>query len=238
MLEIGVSAGLTSGALLFAANRHHPASLDGVDIAETVYYDQTKRVGEVVEVLESAVRARYALHLKKTAIDVMSMDKSFDLAFIDGNHAHPWATFDLLCILPKLRKGAVVILHDIHYFCTHSQGGYCLFESVTVPKAKVGNIGCLITDDVEQLLEGMYSSFTMNWQDMLPAESIASAASSLETTALGSSGAKRFSSLLQTKHDEYARSFPIYKYMRQQQWGREMESRKVAAKYRELLTRR
>lgn len=162
MVEIGVSAGVTSGALLFAANEGE-GCLDGVDISETVYYDSTKRVGEVVDHLDPTLKERYTLHLGQTAVDVTLMKKTFDLAFLDGNHAHPWAAFDLLCILPKLAKRAVVICHDIHYFCPYSQDGFCLFESVSARKVKAGNIGCIvIDDDVEQLLEGLYLSFTMN----------------------------------------------------------------------------
>ena len=163
MLEIGVSAGVTSGALLFAANLAGGGCLAGVDISETVYFDSTKRIGEVVDHLDPALKECYTLHLNQTAVDVAMMEKTFDLAFIDGNHAHPWAAFDLLCILPRLAKRAVVICHDIHYFCPYSQAGFCLFESVSVRKAKAGNIGCVVIDgDIEQLLEGLYRSFTIN----------------------------------------------------------------------------
>ncbi len=237
MVEIGVSAGVSSGALLFAANQAGGGNLDGVDISETVYYDQTKRIGAVVDHLDPSLKGCYTLHLNKTVVDVARMDKTFDLAFIDGNHAHPWAAFDLLCILPRLAKRAVVICHDIHYFCPYSQAGFCLFESVSVRKAKSGNIGCIVIDsDVDQLLEGLYLSLTMNWQDILPADSISKIMPTLESS-LGRDIAMRFSTLLMLKHDEYARSFPLYKYMRQQSWGREMASRKLAQKYKQQLAK-
>lgn len=235
MLEIGMSAGVTSGALLFAANLAGGGCLAGVDISETVYFDSTKRIGEVVDHLDPALKECYTLHLNQTAVDVAMMEKTFDLAFIDGNHAHPWAAFDLLCILPRLAKRAVVICHDIHYFCPYSQAGFCLFESVSVRKAKAGNIGCVVIDgDIEQLLEGLYRSFTINWQDVIPADSITKIIPFLQS-ALGSDVAKRFLSLLMSKHDEYAGSFPLYKYMRQQSWAREMETRKLVQKYKLLL---
>lgn len=236
MIEIGVSTGVSSGALLFAANQAGgECCLDGVDISTTVYYDSSKRIGEVVEHLDPALKECYTLHLNQTAVDVASMEKTFDLAFIDGNHAHPWAAFDLLCILPRLAKHAVVICHDIHYFCPCSQAGFCLFESVPVRKAKARNIGCMVIDgDIDRLLEGLYLSFTMNWQDIVPAGSIAKVMPIL-ANALGKDVAMRFSSLLMSKHDEYARSFPLYKYIRQQSWGREMEMRKLAEKYKQLL---
>lgn len=63
MLEIGVSAGVSSGALLFAANQAGGGSLDGVDISEKIYYDSTRRIGEVVDHLNPELKKRYALHL-------------------------------------------------------------------------------------------------------------------------------------------------------------------------------
>lgn len=53
-------------------------------------------------------------------------------------------------------------------------------------------------------------------------------------TALGNDVSKRFLSLLMSKHDEYARSFSLY--IRQQAWAREMESRKLAPKYKQSLS--
>ena len=236
MVEIGVSAGVSSGALLFAVNQTGGGSLDGVDISEKIYYDSTRRIGEVVDHLNPELKKYYTLHLNQTAVDVALMDKTFDLAFIDGNHAHPWAAFDLLCILPRLAKCAVVICHDIHYFSPYSQAGFCLFESIPTRKAKAGNIGCIIIDgDIDRVLEELHLSLTMNWQDIIPAESIATIVPTLQG-ALGNDVAKRFLSLLMSKHDEYARSFPLYKYMRQQAWVREMESRKLAQKYKQSLS--
>ena len=36
-----------------------------------------------------------------------------DLAFIDANHKHPWTAIDFLLLLPLIREGGVVVLHDM-----------------------------------------------------------------------------------------------------------------------------
>lgn len=239
MLEIGVSAGVTSGAMLTAAP---DAVLDAVDISETVYYNPEKPVGAVVAEAFPECASRYNVVTKATSVDVAGLDARYDVAFIDGEHAHPWASFDLLCVLPFLRQEAVVILHDIHYFCTHSQGGFCLYESLDLPKHKLDNIGCVVIDQripgvLDRLLDSLYRAFRINWQDMLPLESIETARLVLDRT-LGRDVAGRFCAMLAEKSKEYGQAFRIYKYIKQQQWGREQVQRRIAAQYKALTDAR
>jgi hypothetical protein len=37
-------------------------------------------------------------------------------AFIDGNHYHPWATLDAMLVLPRMRPGGFLALHDLHLY--------------------------------------------------------------------------------------------------------------------------
>jgi predicted O-methyltransferase YrrM len=43
-------------------------------------------------------------------------DKSIDLAFIDGDHSFEGCLADLIAILPKMKKGSTILIHD----CTES----------------------------------------------------------------------------------------------------------------------
>jgi hypothetical protein len=39
-----------------------------------------------------------------------------DGALIDGSHYHPWPTVDAMLLLPRMRPGAFIVVHDLHLF--------------------------------------------------------------------------------------------------------------------------
>ena len=120
VIEIGVASGWSSAALLHLLRRKPPTSapeiwLNSYDIGEWCYFDNSRRVGAAVAEIVPELAHRWKLHLGN-AMDAGNQFRGLeaDLAFIDADHRHPWATFDLLAVLPALAPNAWVALHDIN----------------------------------------------------------------------------------------------------------------------------
>ena len=58
-------------------------------------------------------RAVWILDTSGSARRVGAAPLRYDLAFIDGDHRHPWPLLDLLHLAPVLAAGAWVALHDV-----------------------------------------------------------------------------------------------------------------------------
>ena len=135
VVEIGVASGW-SGCLFIDAlqKNNNNAEYIGVDFSQQYFLDSTKETGSAIAQLfpESDVKKR--LLLGGYAIDYIDdIGKGVDLAFIDGDHKHPWAILDLLSLLPVLSPDAYVLIHDINLstYIRHEQanrGPKYLFE--------------------------------------------------------------------------------------------------------------
>jgi predicted O-methyltransferase YrrM len=117
VVEIGVASGWGSCVLLSALDvaGRSDAELHGVDIASRFFYDEAYATGQcVAEVLPECV-TRYRLRTGVTIGECApAIGGGIDFAFIDAHHMHPWATLDLLAILPFLVPGSWVAMHDLN----------------------------------------------------------------------------------------------------------------------------
>ncbi|MFT3829173.1 MAG: class I SAM-dependent methyltransferase [Opitutaceae bacterium] len=120
MIEIGVASGWSSAVLLHLLQRCPPADGDQVwlhsyDVGEWCYFDRSRRVGAAVREVAPLLESHWRLHVGN-AIDagLRHREQKADVAFIDADHRHPWATVDLLALLPALAPNAWVALHDVN----------------------------------------------------------------------------------------------------------------------------
>jgi hypothetical protein len=100
-------------------------------------------------------------------------------AFIDANHLHPWATVDLLGLLPALAPSAWVALHDVRLpfvpgrTDTRGHGARHLFETWPGEKRQGGtddNIGAIrLPDDLDDIRAIAQASLRQPWEVGLPA---------------------------------------------------------------------
>lgn len=120
VLEIGVASGWSSTVLLSLLNRNRPIAsqelwLRSYDVAEWCYFDPSRKVGAAVGEVAPQLAPYWKLHVgnaMRAGEDLRGT--GIDLAFIDADHRHPWATLDLLALLPALAADAWVALHDIN----------------------------------------------------------------------------------------------------------------------------
>ena len=118
VVEIGVASGW-SGCLFVDALRSNRQSAEyiGIDYSPTFYLDKSRKTGAALGELfpdpDHGVACR--LLLGAVAVDVLdAIGPGVDLAFIDGDHHHPWAVLDLLSLLPVLAPSAYVLMHDLN----------------------------------------------------------------------------------------------------------------------------
>ena len=148
IIEIGTASGLSTAVLCEAANLAHRAGLIGsdffvesYDIDERFYANRDHRTGDAArEMLDPQLLEHVTFRNPKTAADVAVYHEadSISFAFIDAAHTHPWPTIDLLTLLPTLRPGSEVLLHDINLPVVDAEhavwGAKWLYDELDVEK--------------------------------------------------------------------------------------------------------
>lgn len=117
VVEVGVASGWGSVMLLQALETAGVADYQyiGVDIAERFFYDANYATGQAVGEMVPALASRYRLLTGRAIAEVApELGGGIDFAFIDAHHMHPWATLDLLSLLPFLVPGSWVAMHDLN----------------------------------------------------------------------------------------------------------------------------
>ncbi len=135
VVEIGVASGW-SGCLFVDTliQNSLPAEYIGIDLSPRYYLDTSKETGAAITELFPDTAINKKMLFGQSAIDCLeAIGGDIDLAFIDGDHRHPFAILDLLSLLPSLNPCSYVLLHDINLstFERHKQlnrGPKYLFE--------------------------------------------------------------------------------------------------------------
>ena len=172
VVEIGSASGVSTAILCEAlAASHHAGRIGGdyrvaaYDLNERFYADQGRATGEAIDdMLSPELRRHVEFRIPATAIDVRDhyATDSLAFAFIDASHKHPWPALDLLAILPSVRPGAEVAMHDINLPLIHSGfptwGSKWLYDALEVEKhadasSDPPNIGSVVVPDDKAGLE-------------------------------------------------------------------------------------
>jgi predicted O-methyltransferase YrrM len=205
IVEVGVASGWGSALLLRALSKDRNLDFQyyGVDISERFFYDSAYATGQAVEAVVPDLKSRYQLITGHSIAEVSErIGTGVDFAFIDAHHMHPWATLDLLSVLPFLKPTSWVALHDLSLCRKEDQehrnrGPKYLFEgwekdkahSVQIPTmAGAIRIGDRTEDHLPLLLDILYTP----WE--LPVEQrYISAVTSLISKNYGDEWGRKFS---------------------------------------------
>ena len=186
VVEIGSASGVSTAILcetLAAAHREGRIGPDyrvlAYDLNERFYADENYATGQAIEdMLSPELREHVEFRLQKSAINVREdhAEDSLDFVFIDASHSHPWPALDLLAILPSMKPGAEVAMHDINLpllgtgFSTW--GSKWLYDGLEIekhadPSADPPNIGSVVIPEdkasVEQQLRALIDAH--EWED-------------------------------------------------------------------------
>ena len=182
LVEFGTASGVSTAVLATAAESGcGDWELHTLDAMETCYFDNTKVVGQAaLELLDS--QHRIFFHRSSTALDIQQTlgRKTVDFVFIDASHSSPWAAADLLSVLPGLRVGAIVALHDLQLpfkaGYSHQNGARDLFRTWSGQKwvePSAPNLGLLRFTDLRQALTDITASLQSDWDISRTSDSIA-----------------------------------------------------------------
>jgi len=117
LVEIGVASGWGSCVLLHALETAgvQGSEIHGVDIADRFFYDAAYTTGQCVRDVMPERVACYHLTTGVTIGECASkIGSGIDFVFIDAHHMHPWATFDLLAVMPFVEPGSWIAMHDLN----------------------------------------------------------------------------------------------------------------------------
>jgi predicted O-methyltransferase YrrM len=115
-LEIGMASGLSAGFIALFMNPHGEGSLITIDHDNTFFGDKNKENGFLIGEIYSHESVQVHKKPFTTSIDLEDTGFSYDMAFIDANHQHPWPTIDLLMTYPHLSANKIAIFDDLDLF--------------------------------------------------------------------------------------------------------------------------
>ncbi|WP_294158797.1 class I SAM-dependent methyltransferase [uncultured Selenomonas sp.] len=116
ILEVGVAGGGTTAIIMQCMELlGEPYALHSVDLAERFYRDDSKASGYLAEEAKLHLpHANQKTYLGRLAIEQMEdIGGDIDVLVLDTVHCLPGEVLDFLTLLPYLRDGAVVVLHDL-----------------------------------------------------------------------------------------------------------------------------
>lgn len=121
-LEVGTASGLSGGIIANLLEAYGGERFLTVDYDNTFFGDPTKENGFLLPELYPAGPVRAERRAFTTSLDVALGDETFEMAFVDANHQHPWPLIDTLCVNVVLRGSRIVIHDDLNLY-RHQRAG-------------------------------------------------------------------------------------------------------------------
>lgn len=122
-IEIGTASGFSTAILakmiaLRVEERATPRAgrfVHTIDYKERYSEDPTKPIGFGIDLIVPELAQHIGVHRLKDSSLCATLVRpgELSLAFIDGNHGHPWPLTDLIEMLPLLHRAGWIVLHDI-----------------------------------------------------------------------------------------------------------------------------
>lgn len=190
IIEVGVASGGGSGLILSAISDCPDATLTSIDLATTPFKFKNEKIGFVAQRKYNDNEKWNLISGKDSSEVIEGLDKKFDFAIIDTAHTHPVETLNFLTVLPFLKKGAIVVVHDISLYLLNSAhhsmylATRYLFNAVVAKKivpekykglvsyTQLPNIGAFqVSDDTFNYIENVLSALYVPW-GMVPEKRI------------------------------------------------------------------
>ena len=177
VVEVGIAGGGTTAVVMKCLETVNPnAKMYSVDLNKECYRKKEKMSGYQLEEVKDHL-TNYSNHkfclggvLPKF---IENIGGGIDFCILDTVHALPGEVLDFLCILPYLKDGAVVVLHDI---TNNLLGKYVnayatklLLNSVSGVKYynyddNIHNIGAFVVDSTtRETIANVFSSLSVTW---------------------------------------------------------------------------
>ena len=180
ILEVGVSHGGGS-AIILNAIRDLPSRLISVDYCEKYYGGGTDKLsGYIVDEKFSHLKDKWTIYRGgDISRFIERVGGDIDLLVLDTAHIHPWETLNFLCVLPFMKIGSWVILHDVSLpYCNHREEdlacrylyGHVVSDVKIMPAPEenyipyFSNIGAFhVVDDTVKYVGNLFESLLCPW---------------------------------------------------------------------------
>ncbi|MEH6721816.1 MAG: class I SAM-dependent methyltransferase [Aurantimonas endophytica] len=181
-VEIGMASGLSAGLIARFMDENEGERLVTVDHDDTFFGDKNKKNGFLIEAIYPGGRVAVSKMPFKTALDIPSVGGTFEMAFVDANHQHPWPIIDTLCLHPFMTGSRICIHHDLNLFLNQEIvfgiGPKYLYDQFPArhrdrSDANSGNI-FLVSLDVsrEEIARIAASAFSLPWSLRTPIQEV------------------------------------------------------------------
>ncbi|MDE6735214.1 MAG: class I SAM-dependent methyltransferase [Desulfovibrio sp.] len=181
LLEVGVSAGGSSALLLHALDKLGLESeLVSVDLMERWNKDAAFATGWAAKKLYPD-KENWQLHTGKYLPEIIeTLDTEFDFCFLDTVHMLPGEMLDYLVVLPFMREGGIIAMHDtaLYYWtdaalATRVLYDACVGKKITPPQRTQSdaNLSAFqITEDTYRYVGNIFSALCMPWGQFIDPE--------------------------------------------------------------------
>lgn len=115
-LEVGMASGLSGGFIARILEENGGRKLITVDFSETFFADRTKPVGYLIGEIYQGDAVTVERRTSQTALDLHGYGETYDMAFVDANHQHPWPTIDTLALAPLMGGSKTILHHDMNLY--------------------------------------------------------------------------------------------------------------------------
>lgn len=182
IVEIGVAAGGTTAVVLNCLSMINlDAQMISIDLSSEYYRDKSKKTGYLIDAYKNRANTevKHTLYTGKVAVERLEeIGKDIDFLILDTVHSLPGELLDFLACYPLLKKGSIVVLHDIalnHYGSSIQRfATKLLFDTIAadkyleIPDDNVfPNIGAfMINDDTDKYIGNIFSALTITWNYM------------------------------------------------------------------------
>lgn len=170
-VEIGTASGMSAVVIINFLSMWHKhketTNFHTIDIKK--HSPDGKKIGYLLEEQGSLPNVNIEIHKKQKSFFIPKIleSKSVQMAFIDGNHRHPWPLQDFLNLLFVLDDNAIVIFHDVdlpnviqrlskereNYNDYAAEGAKYVFDNWPLTKIRRGNIGAVVVPEDRQVIK-------------------------------------------------------------------------------------
>lgn len=182
IVEVGIAAGATTSVVLNALSiLDIDAKMISIDISERYYRDFSKKTGFVADEAKSYIERiidHQVLLGKAVPECIEDIGGNIDFLILDTVHSLPGELLDFIALYPHMKKGGVVVLHDVNVchiagtsndyatkllFAVVTGNKYWMMEDETTGKAP--NIAAFVLgDETEEHLKDVFYSLSLTWQ--------------------------------------------------------------------------
>jgi predicted O-methyltransferase YrrM len=177
-VEVGVASGISTGLIALAMNEAGGKRLIGIDANPNFLKEPTGRKAGLIAVgCPNPVVEIRAPHMSIDVEEFLNGAKA-EMAFIDGNHQHPWPLLDMIVLLPFMAESCWIVHHDLILYQRQEKpisiGPKYVFDQFNANERQliddgVGNIFALrLTGGPSAYEESLQAALLMPWTVTAP----------------------------------------------------------------------